>query len=78
MIQRELCSIFRAEAVRRYATSQGKAVFPRLVSPRTFLYLWLSLGTLILAGGLLAWSAREQFLNVKERRIADMRSLACQ
>jgi len=49
--------IFRSEAVRRYADRHEKAVLPRLVRPRVFLFLWLLLG-LLLAGGAVAWFAR--------------------
>ncbi len=50
-------SLFRAEAVRRYAQSREKVVLPRLVAPRTFLCLWLLLGLLV-AAGVAAWSTR--------------------
>lgn len=76
MIQREPRSIFRAEAVQRYARSQGQATFPRLVCPRTFLYLWLLLGILLLGGSYLAWSARRQLRGLNKERAAAMRSLA--
>ncbi|WP_431631573.1 hypothetical protein [Alkalinema pantanalense] len=39
-------SIFREEAVRRYVAGQESTVLPRLVSPRTFAYLWMLLGVL--------------------------------
>ena len=51
-------SIFRADAVRRYVQSQQRAVLPRFVCPRTFLYLWILLGLLLLTGGLVTWFAR--------------------
>lgn len=50
-------SIFREEAIRRYAESKEKAVLPRLVSPQTFAYLWFLLG-LLSASGLVAWFTR--------------------
>jgi hypothetical protein len=31
---------------------------PRFVCPRTFLYLWILLGLLLLAGGFVTWFAR--------------------
>jgi hypothetical protein len=45
-------SIFRADAVRRYIQNQHKTVLPRLVCPHTFLYVWILLVLLFLAGGL--------------------------
>ncbi|MCI0748186.1 MAG: hypothetical protein L0Y58_22505 [Verrucomicrobia subdivision 3 bacterium] len=47
-------SIFRPEALRRYVRSQEESVLPRLVSPRTFVTLWLVFGILV-AGGILVW-----------------------
>lgn len=47
--------IFRADAVRRYIEGQQRAVLPRFVCPRTFLYLWILLALLLLAGGLMTW-----------------------
>jgi hypothetical protein len=47
-------SIYRAEAVRRYAQAREKSVLPRFVSPRTVLYLWFLLA-LLLASGFVAW-----------------------
>lgn len=51
-------SIFRADAVRRYVQSQQRTILPRFVCPRTFLYLWILLGLLLLTGGLVTWFAR--------------------
>jgi hypothetical protein len=49
--------VFRDRALRRYVDDRERAVLPRLVSPRTFLALWLLLG--LLAGvGFVAWSTR--------------------
>lgn len=39
-------SIFREEAVRDYVAGQETTVLPRIVSPRTFTYLWALLGVL--------------------------------
>lgn len=50
-------SIFRVEAVRRYAQHRETAVLPRFVSPRTFLYLWVLTGLLAVSGAL-AWFAQ--------------------
>lgn len=50
-------SIFRDEAIRRYVESREKSVLPRLVSPRTFLYLWLLLGLLVMSS-IIAWFTR--------------------
>ena len=49
--------IYRAEAIRRYMQSREEPVFPRLVSPRTFAYLWVLLG-LIVISGFAAWFAQ--------------------
>jgi hypothetical protein len=46
--------VFRAESLRRYAESQQRSVFPRCISTRIFVRLWLLLG-LLLASGLVAW-----------------------
>jgi hypothetical protein len=53
-------SIFRYEAVLRYAEGRGKAVLPRFVRPRTFVWLWVLLGLLLVAAGYVASSARER------------------
>lgn len=50
-------SIFREEAIRRYVESKEKAVLPRLVSPRTFTYLWFLLGLLTISS-FIAWFTR--------------------
>ena len=50
-------SIFREDAVRRYVTGQKKTVLPRLVSPRTFTYLWVLLSVLG-ASSAIAWFTR--------------------
>jgi hypothetical protein len=47
-------SIFREDAVRRYLESKEKSILPRLVSPRTFIYLWLLLGLLVMSS-IIAW-----------------------
>jgi hypothetical protein len=54
--------IFRADAVRRYIEGQQRAVLPRFVCPRTFLYLWILLGLLLLTGGFVTWFARGSLL----------------
>jgi len=46
-------SIFRSQALDRYFGNKDRSVYPKLVSPRIFLLLWVFLG-LIAAGGLLA------------------------
>jgi hypothetical protein len=51
------CSIFRADAVRRYTQSREESVLPRFVSPRTFTYLWILLGLLGISG-VVAWLTR--------------------
>lgn len=50
-------SIFRDEAIRHYIESKEKSILPKLVSPRTFCYLWLLVGLLV-ASGLIAWFTR--------------------
>lgn len=50
-------SIFRDDAVRRYVESREQTVLPRLVSPRTFIYLWFLLGLLGMSS-IIAWFAR--------------------
>jgi hypothetical protein len=50
-------SIFRDDAVRRYVAGREKSVLPRLVSPRTFIYLWFLLGLLVISS-LVAWFTR--------------------
>jgi hypothetical protein len=47
-------SIFRVDAVRRYARGREAAVLPRFVSPPTGICLLVQLGLLI-AGGFVAW-----------------------
>jgi hypothetical protein len=64
MIQHAHHSIFRREALRRYAQDQSKAALPRFVCPRTFLCLWILLGLLLLAGGYVTWVARGFLLGV--------------
>jgi len=56
-------SIFRAEALQRYAQNQEKVVLPHLVSPRAFVYLWLLAGLILLAGLLLTfWPWLEELM----------------
>lgn len=47
-------SIFRDDAIRRYAQGKEQAILPRLVSPQTFTYLWFLLGLLTLSS-IIAW-----------------------
>ena len=49
--------IFRPEAVRRYVQNRERPVLLRVLSPPTFLCLWLLLG-LLLVGGCVAWFAQ--------------------
>ena len=49
-------SIFRVEAVRRYAQHRETAVLPRFVSPRTFRCLWVLTGLLAVGGGLASFA----------------------
>lgn len=45
-------AIFRSEAIRYYLEEQEKIVLPRLVSPHTFIYLWI-VAVLLMAAGFL-------------------------
>lgn len=45
-------SVFRAEALQRFAQNQEKMVLPNLVSPRAFFFLWI-LAALIMVAGLI-------------------------
>ncbi|MDZ7960294.1 MAG: hypothetical protein RMY34_20830 [Aulosira sp. DedQUE10] len=47
-------SIFREDAVRRYLEGREKSILPRLVSPRSFIYLWFLLGLLVMSS-IIAW-----------------------
>jgi hypothetical protein len=62
-------SIFRYEAIRRYAQGRGKAVLPRFVRPLTFVWLWVLLGLLLVAAGYLASSARERLVGGEASRV---------
>ncbi len=42
--------IFRAKAWQRYIERHDEAIFPKLISPRVFFFLWLALGLLITMG----------------------------
>jgi hypothetical protein len=50
-------SIFRQEALQRYAEGKEKSVLLRLVRPRTVRYLWCLVG-LLLMGSCVGWCAR--------------------
>lgn len=50
-------SIFRASAWERYQRRAEKEVLPRLIGPRSWLFLWIMLGLLVASGGL-AWISR--------------------
>jgi hypothetical protein len=43
-------NVFRSQALQRYMNRHEKAVFPKLIAPRTFIYLWLIVGLLFIAG----------------------------
>ncbi|SRR6266567_1390220 len=47
-------SIFRDSAMKHYMQKQEKDILPRVVSPPVFVFLWILLGFLTMAG-LLAW-----------------------
>jgi hypothetical protein len=50
-------AVFRAEALRRYSQGRDRAVLPRLIGPRTFLFLWALL-VLVGAGASATWFVR--------------------
>jgi hypothetical protein len=62
--------IFRADAVRRYIQSQQKAVLPRFICPRTFLCLWILLGLLFLAGGIVTSHLAATFADGQVRGVS--------
>jgi hypothetical protein len=43
-------SIFRPQALEQYVHNQERAVFPRLVSPRSFRFLWFLATVLMILG----------------------------
>jgi hypothetical protein len=56
-------SIFRAQALRHYRENQEKVVLPNLVSPRSFVLLWVIATLVMIAGLVLAfWPWRDQLL----------------
>jgi hypothetical protein len=65
-------SIFRAAAVQHYMQSREKAVLPRIISPRTFVFLWVLFG-LLLASGLIAWLTRVPVYASGQTVIVDLR-----
>lgn len=50
-------SFFRRDAMRSYRQSQSQPVFPRLVAPKGFLFLWVLLGLLVIASSV-SWAAQ--------------------
>ena len=50
-------TIFRSKALQHYAASRQKDVLPRLVSPPVFVFFWILLGLLLVAG-ITAWLAQ--------------------
>jgi hypothetical protein len=50
--------IFRPEAVQRYMLFQQKAVFPRLMCPRSMAFAWLALLLLLILGAIVVISVR--------------------
>ena len=43
-------SIFRSKALEQYVQGRNKAILPRFASPPIFVFLWILLGLLIIAG----------------------------
>src|SRR5262245_24447041 len=54
-IEPQPAMIFRPSAVRRYMQWQDTAVYPKLSSSHTFIYLWFLVGLLLLSGVMLSW-----------------------
>ena len=50
-------SIFRTEAVEGYIAAREKSIWPRFIRPSVFLFLWILLGLLLVAGAL-TWLAQ--------------------
>ncbi len=48
-------SIFRDYALKQYIQRQERDVLPRLVSPPTFVFYWMLLGLLLIAGCVVWW-----------------------
>jgi len=55
-------TIFRVDAIERYSSGRQAPVFPRLVSPPAFMYLWGVLALLITGGLILLLPAIGSFL----------------
>jgi len=47
-------SIFRTDALRRYAQGKDQVVLPHYASPRRLIYLWIALG-LLLSSEFVVW-----------------------
>ena len=43
-------TIFRSEVLERHTQNQDRAVFPRLLSPRSFRMLWIAAVVFLIAG----------------------------
>jgi hypothetical protein len=54
--------------VRRYVESQEKFVLPRLISPKTFFYLWALVG-LLAASSVITWLAIKPVTDLNNERI---------
>ena len=65
-------SIFRAAALQHYMQSREKAALPRIISPRTFVFLWVLFG-LLLGSGLVAWLTRVPVYASGQTVIVDLR-----
>ena len=63
----ENTQIFRADAIRRYVQQQQKAVLPRFLCPRTFVYLWVLLVLLLMAGVVITWLFHESLFTAEAR-----------
>ena len=48
-------SIFRAEVLERHTQNQDRAVYPRLLSPRSFRILWIASVIFLVAGAVITF-----------------------
>lgn len=63
----ENCQIFRADAVRQYIQQQQKAELPRFLCRRTFIYLWILLALLLIAGGVVIGLFHRSLFTAEDR-----------
>ncbi|GIV97266.1 MAG: hypothetical protein KatS3mg057_1923 [Herpetosiphonaceae bacterium] len=68
-------SIFRADALWHYRQGSQRAILPRLVAPRTFLWLWALLALLVASAGAL-WLVRVPVYAMAQTVIVDGRRIS--